>query len=739
MAPDAKKPAEFTRKKRARHAAPPDLASSSARVTTRGMAGTGRMAAAKLRQHADGEEVVVDDVDGSSASVDGPPPELHRRADVVAKVMLVAGASEGNAAASSPESVTDRVANESKNASYYLLHYLLPCLAELNKEQQAEKEVEANIKGVSLSKLSVPPAAYNKKERVTCDNCDTSIYDLHRACPRCNYELCITCCRELREGNLRGSCLKTKDNEYPNLGADYLHGGDAAAAALPDPSPSSGDPSDDEVITSMIGAWVADTHELADGRIRCPPEELGGCGGRRTLRLKRMFADNWLADLEADACAALPTKFKIADESVCSCYYSGDPATQSTTKVASARENSQDNHLYYPVSDGSEEDDVKHFQKHWVRGEAVVARGVHRKMSGLSWEPPELWSALKLNGDHRRRSEFRNIKAIDCLALCEVKLHKNDFFRGYYKGMRLPNQWPQMLKLNDWPPSADFEDLLPVHGDKYINALPFQPYTNAKSGFFNISSLLPDGVIKVDLGPKSYIAYGFPQELGRGDSVTKLHCDLTDAVNVLVHTTKVPPSNKEQENAVAELKRKHRAQSRKELANGDGSDGDAQDNKPSPKYMEDEEGALWDIFRREDVPKLKEYLIKHSKEFRHTHCSQVKRVYNPMHDGTFYLTREHIKKLKEEFGVEPWTLLQKLGEAVFIPAGCPHQVRNLQSCMKIALDFVSPENVRECLRLTEDFRMLPKGHRAKKDILEVTFVTTTVKVTKGGKMKKAGW
>lgn len=29
-------------------------------------------------------------------------------------------------------------------------------------------------------------------------------------------------------------------------------------------------------------------------------------------------------------------------------------------------------------------------------------------------------------------------------------------------------------------------------------------------------------------------------------------------------------------------------------------------------------------------------------------------------------------------GIEPWTFVQKLGEAVFIPAGCAHQVRNLK-------------------------------------------------------------
>lgn len=45
----------------------------------------------------------------------------------------------------------------------------------------------------------------------------------------------------------------------------------------------------------------------------------------------------------------------------------------------------------------------------------------------------------------------------------------------------------------------------------------------------------------------------------------------------------------------------------------------------------------------------------------------------------------------------------------------------LQSCIKVALDFVSAENVSECIRLTEEFRLLPKNHRAKEDKLEVCY------------------
>lgn len=40
----------------------------------------------------------------------------------------------------------------------------------------------------------------------------------------------------------------------------------------------------------------------------------------------------------------------------------------------------------------------------------------------------------------------------------------------------------------------------------------------------------------------------------------------------------------------------------------------------------------------------------------------------------------------------------------------------------MVLDFVSPENVTECIRLTDEVRLLPEDHKAKVDKLEVDFI-----------------
>ena len=93
------------------------------------------------------------------------------------------------------------------------------------------------------------------------------------------------------------------------------------------------------------------------------------------------------------------------------------------------------------------------------------------------------------------------------------------------------NGWPEMLKLKDWHPPNFFEERLPHHGTEFLRSLPFQEYTNMKhGGIQNLASKIPDGSLQPDFGPKLCFAYGMQEDLGRGNSVTKLHCAVSDTV-----------------------------------------------------------------------------------------------------------------------------------------------------------------------------------------------------------------
>ncbi|KAF3776901.1 Lysine-specific demethylase [Nymphaea thermarum] len=629
------------------------------------------------------------------------------------------------------------------------------------------------------------------------DNCNTSIVDLHRSCPKCHYDLCLNCCKEIREQQLISDGVTTSSNKSTSSKADGHDKNLVSEDLLEEEKP--------DVRKSCSDLVVPQSQWKADHGVPCPPKQMGGCGGC-LLELKHIFPEKEVAELLREA-------EKIHDSSgLCllpdvfaQCRICGEVDKQAAdgkkeVRKAARRDNSHDNYLYCPDADGLCHENLKHFQWHWRRGEPVIVQNVLNMTSGLSWEPMVMWRAIR-EVHNSKGTAHHKVMAIDCLDWCEVEINIHQFFKGYMEGRTHKNSWPEMLKLKDWPPTNFFEERLPRHGAEFISSLPFQEYTNPSFGILNLAACLPDGILRPDLGPKTYIAYGFDEELGQGDSVTKLHCDMSDAVNVLTHTAQMTLSDK-QLSKIRRLKNKFAEEKGKQVKDGRRSSFSKDictldmnehqcisDKQPleeatnacekchkaldSGKVQNDEHaidvsvldvniddscvkrisklseksdevevscfmqrgkpdgsdsevdakhesgGALWDIFRREDVPKLEAYLRHHSKEFRHVHGSQVEEVVHPIHDQTFYLNRSHKQKLKEEFGIEPWTFEQNLGEAVFIPAGCPHQVRNLKSCIKVALDFVSPENLHECIRLTNEFRYLPKCHRAKEDKLEV--------------------
>lgn len=74
-------------------------------------------------------------------------------------------------------------------------------------------------------------------------------------------------------------------------------------------------------------------------------------------------------------------------------------------------------------------------------------------------------------------------------------------------------------------------------------------------------------------------------------------------------------------------------------------------------------GAEWTIFRHEDTAVLREYLLA---EYAHTEG-------DPVLSQAYFLSLNDLQALDHR-GVRPFRFTQQEGEAVFIPAGCAHQV-----------------------------------------------------------------
>lgn len=216
----------------------------------------------------------------------------------------------------------------------------------------------------------------------------------------------------------------------------------------------------------------------------------------------------------------------------------------------------------------------------------------------------------------------------------------------------------------DWPPSTDFKTAFPELYEDFNRAVPVPSYTR-RDGAYNIASHFPSNTIAPDLGPKMYNALASSDTEG-SKGTTRLHMDMADAVNIMLHAELTPS----------------------------GAPG----------------CAAWDIFRAEDSVHLRSFFRKNFKG----------RYQNdPIHAQQFYLDPPLRAKLFQEYGVRSFRIYQRPGEAVFIPAGCAHQVCNLSDSIKAACDFVSPENVERCETLTREFRQQNQSLVWKEDVLQL--------------------
>lgn len=332
------------------------------------------------------------------------------------------------------------------------------------------------------------------------------------------------------------------------------------------------------------------------------------------------------------------------------------------------------------------------FQDQWRRGQPVIVGNMTSLLNMNIWHPN---SFCKDFGE--QKNDLINCATGHVLP----DRHMKEFWEGFENfSKRLKDEKgnPMLLKLKDWPPGEDFAELLPKRFEDLMQALPLAEYTR-RTGRFNLASYLPDFFVRPDLGPKMYNAYGsalFPTK-----GTTNLHLDISDAVNFMVYVG--IPCDADYHQHI------------EEAYNAIDEAGCDEMTRRRVRLKGEMPGALWHIYHACDADKIRDLLNKVAIE----RGTKLEPHHDPIHDQNWYLDAELRDRLYEEYAVTGYAIVQCLGDAVFIPAGAPHQVRNLHNCVKVAEDFVSPENVSHCFYLTQEFRNLSDTHTNHEDKLQI--------------------
>lgn len=240
--------------------------------------------------------------------------------------------------------------------------------------------------------------------------------DLHRSCPNCSFNLCLSCCRDHFHGTFRGG-INTFLSKCSNIKDTWVSGKGKVLKR-----PVTTHKQNVRYLSSFTSVTNWNACNAVDG-ISCPPKEFGGCGDS-FLDLRCFFPLSWIKELEVSAEEIVCSyEFPETSDMSLSC-----PLCLDTDHIngiqqlqeAALRENSNDNYLFYPTLLDIHGDNVEHFQKHWSKGHPVIVRDVLQTTSDLSWDPVFMFCTYLERSIARYENNKNLQEAIHCLDWCEV-------------------------------------------------------------------------------------------------------------------------------------------------------------------------------------------------------------------------------------------------------------------------------------------------------------------------------
>ncbi|VVC32692.1 JmjC domain [Cinara cedri] len=574
---------------------------------------------------------------------------------------------------------------------------------QLCKVIQDEKEaLKLNLSGTQNSKTPIWKKPV-KGVRELCDVCKTTIFNYHWSCLICGFVVCVDCIRN-KLGDKKSTtqhvvfkqdnpvwlvCSNRKEHQLDQLTLTQILAGDSL----------------NYISTLMHNVCIKYEIPLKCKCSCCIPKialPVINCSQFETEIPENMIQDIFPEDSDCKD-NFFPYYEDNANKNFDGIEY--NYKKESLPKLTKMIDTNYDspphmwlcNGLLLNLLDPDTDANYELFQEQWIRGQPVLVSGVGKGLNKSLWNPE---SFSRDFGD-----QINDL--IDCST--NKVIHDqpmSKFWDGFEDGskrLRDKDGRSMMLKLKDWPQSEDFAERLPDRFKNLMDCLPLKEYTH-RNGKFNLASYLPECFVRPDLGPKMYIAYGNAGTTHKLLGTTNLHLDMSDAINVMVYVaiTKNCSENnfewyvKEAINVIEE------------------DECDVLSKKRV--YVNGEiPGAVWHIYHAQDADYIRDLLHKIDIEqgVLMEECS------DPIHDQSHYLDKYHRDRLYREYGIRGYTIIQCAGDAVFIPAGAPHQVRNLHNCIKVAEDFVSPENIHQSFRMTQEFRNLTDYHTNHEDKLQL--------------------